>query len=902
MSITKNFYFKEQNKYTLSDGLALEIANSQLRMTDLGEFYSDSVTIILTHFNETSGLTCLNSANYCTPEIITYLGNPWSKLVDPRLVAGSNYKLRYFVSDGSAVFGKHDCNGNSLLALYNGSDANADYALGSTIATMGGVGAVVSGNYLHCNNTGSARYSITKNANFTQVGTIRFLTIPLYSGTPAAKEPLVSIPGSTGNGVYLYHENITGNLVLRLVDSSGTAHTTDFGVWNPVSGDPYVFTLQIDCTTGNTKLYIGLAQKGSTWTQICTRTTTGLTTINVGDLADFDPAAYYNGDFGWVSFHRNYTALPSIIEPADFSPSGSLTVLSSMEHKLYYDIDEELLSGETGSVVLEITDTLPVADLDTNITVTNVSTSSAGFTNAILGMDGLFNKTCYGFNGSTSYVRMSHSTAMDITDDTPMSVDASFYFDELGAVYDQKYIVGNIDLTNNLGWCLTINGDGSKIYFYKNSFDEYIVAQIPAGTVKANTFYRISVEYDPTKGLVFDDMDQPIKVYINKQLLPIMYGDVSPLQNITGISILGCTTVGVADRVLQYTITFGTKYLQFDGGILTDITSVSAGDVITVPSATSGYLIVEVTDPTLLPLNTRTDTLTINKYFDDVTFKSSTRDYYIGALEGSSLFYKGRLDEIRISRGTRSLSEITNEHYTVGTFYTDVNVTFTPGNLLGWSGFSESISPSLPPEILTNNGQIKYQFSNNNGASYIYYNTGTHIWTASGSLTDANTLAELTPAVMQSLTLATNTSLKVRIIFTIPAYNDYTALNYYNYVYESSPIIDTYKSSTYELETATNTRAYSSGSRYSRASAYKYDPYTVIDGRSIPTMRPDPTDGFYTVKAVDNGRLDIISLNVYGTIEYWWVLADVNDIFNPFAPVVLGSVIRIPTRSRIGSL
>ena len=54
-------------------------------------------------------------------------------------------------------------------------------------------------------------------------------------------------------------------------------------------------------------------------------------------------------------------------------------------------------------------------------------------------------------------------------------------------------------------------------------------------------------------------------------------------------------------------------------------------------------------------------------------------------------------------------------------------------------------------------------------------------------------------------------------------------------------------------------------------------------------------DEFYTVTEGDAGRLDIISMNVYGTPRYWWAIAASNDIKDPF-DVELGITLRIPSK------
>ena len=44
---------------------------------------------------------------------------------------------------------------------------------------------------------------------------------------------------------------------------------------------------------------------------------------------------------------------------------------------------------------------------------------------------------------------------------------------------------------------------------------------------------------------------------------------------------------------------------------------------------------------------------------------------------------------------------------------------------------------------------------------------------------------------------------------------------------------------------------------------------------------------------VEENRLDIISMSIYGTPRYWWVIALANDIIDPF-DVPVGTELRIP--------
>ena len=61
----------------------------------------------------------------------------------------------------------------------------------------------------------------------------------------------------------------------------------------------------------------------------------------------------------------------------------------------------------------------------------------------------------------------------------------------------------------------------------------------------------------------------------------------------------------------------------------------------------------------------------------------------------------------------------------------------------------------------------------------------------------------------------------------------------------------------------------------------------------------DPTDLIFPVPSGMEGRLDIISLTVYGREDLWWVIAQANDMQNPFFEPSIGDQLRIPTLTRV---
>jgi hypothetical protein len=66
----------------------------------------------------------------------------------------------------------------------------------------------------------------------------------------------------------------------------------------------------------------------------------------------------------------------------------------------------------------------------------------------------------------------------------------------------------------------------------------------------------------------------------------------------------------------------------------------------------------------------------------------------------------------------------------------------------------------------------------------------------------------------------------------------------------------------------------------------------------------DPSDTAYVVEKRFEGRLDLITAIFLGSqnVRYWWVVAMLNNILDPFAEVVEGQIIYIPSTERLALL
>jgi len=70
--------------------------------------------------------------------------------------------------------------------------------------------------------------------------------------------------------------------------------------------------------------------------------------------------------------------------------------------------------------------------------------------------------------------------------------------------------------------------------------------------------------------------------------------------------------------------------------------------------------------------------------------------------------------------------------------------------------------------------------------------------------------------------------------------------------------------------------------------------------RNVFTSSAD--DSLYTIDKRTTGRLDLIAAMFLGEPRLWWVLAQYNKILDPFAEIVEGAKIYIPSTERVDAM
>lgn len=70
--------------------------------------------------------------------------------------------------------------------------------------------------------------------------------------------------------------------------------------------------------------------------------------------------------------------------------------------------------------------------------------------------------------------------------------------------------------------------------------------------------------------------------------------------------------------------------------------------------------------------------------------------------------------------------------------------------------------------------------------------------------------------------------------------------------------------------------------------------YDFLGNKNID-FKSLPTPASFVVTAPFINRIDLISYQVYGTVDLWWLICIVNDILDPFSEVTLGKTLKIVT-------
>ena len=74
-------------------------------------------------------------------------------------------------------------------------------------------------------------------------------------------------------------------------------------------------------------------------------------------------------------------------------------------------------------------------------------------------------------------------------------------------------------------------------------------------------------------------------------------------------------------------------------------------------------------------------------------------------------------------------------------------------------------------------------------------------------------------------------------------------------------------------------------------------PFIVL--RKSLQLKEDSTDTMILVTQEFEKRPDLLSFNIYGVSELWWVIYEFNNIRDPFFDLKAGQILRIPALERV---
>jgi len=200
-------------------------------------------------------------------------------------------------------------------------------------------------------------YDADDNADSQQVGTVRLLFTPNYSGIPADFSHMVNIITAHNvrpNRISLYHRSTSGDLEWEIRDKDDGivfVHTALSG-WLPVSGVSYEIEINWDLTGGVNNLYLDGVRQGTT------NTDTGIRDITGGLLR----IGTNFGATGTSNFEIDDLIVFSTVQhtAATYTPGESIPVLYFADNPT---IETATAQAVDGVETLVIVDTVSGSDL-----------------------------------------------------------------------------------------------------------------------------------------------------------------------------------------------------------------------------------------------------------------------------------------------------------------------------------------------------------------------------------------------------------------------------------------------------------------------------------------------------------------------------------------------------------
>lgn len=259
---------------------------------------------------------------------------------------------KILVSGGNAKLIDQRPTNATFFASFN-TNQNGNWGNGTLTGTLSGA-ASVSGGYLNCSSgQSSCDFSAVSNADSTQLGCVRVIYQPEYSGTPSAPRNIFLISNSNAslvNILGLYHNSVTGQLFMYIYNSSGVAITsaTSLGVWSPTAGTDYEIEFNWDLTMGAQRVFINGVQFGST------QTFTGIRSSSIGLLR---LGSNYDGGFTTDQKYGSVLVFSTVQHASNYTPGPeqSDTIYSTLNPTIKPALTLRTSSGTSFSLESTIT-------------------------------------------------------------------------------------------------------------------------------------------------------------------------------------------------------------------------------------------------------------------------------------------------------------------------------------------------------------------------------------------------------------------------------------------------------------------------------------------------------------------------------------------------------------------
>lgn len=299
-------------------------------------------------------------------------------------------------------------------------------------------------------------YDADGNADSQQTLTVEFDVTPNYTGSPASNQFFFNIrkdASSVNNMIDIQHNSGSG-LFVTLYNSAGAlVSSTNLGAWSPTAGTSYSFSLNVDATTGATRLFIDGTQKGSTITDTYTRD------ANIGYFA--------------IGVSSAKTELPNFA-------INDFRVFSTVQHTTTYTPASYVPDYNDAEQTIEVSTGVSIDELNTFTAVTSEPTNTQiGFVLNVDGTDKYWDGSAWSASDGT--LAQSNTAAVVSTNGNAL-LSTTATIKVLAILYNTSEEDTPSITSVTLGDIGLANGDSYKVYttfvVYDEDLENYIESEL----------------------------------------------------------------------------------------------------------------------------------------------------------------------------------------------------------------------------------------------------------------------------------------------------------------------------------------------------------------------------------------------------------------------------------------